>query len=320
MALDSDAKRAHLSLELGIVGLRSARNSVDKLRMRFEKLPLSMLPAKIIRGLHRMLFPLLGERLYTAGSRLRETLPGRPRFVIRVDDYPRWDMDTREFLGFHDVFYSRRAPYLLGVTPFLSFGKGETHEFSGFELDLLSRLVVENVELGVHGFTHQERMTPHGHPCETYFYDDETLRSEIGRAFKWFAEKNLPRPEHYIPPFNTLSSRDFDILAAHFPVVHGGALSLSTLGKFALSRDTASGVTYAPSFVPLYQRSEQVLEFLRRGEKRLTRALLHCITLHWAWERASGYRHVGPLIDFLLERGWLADPAALHPSSEECVG
>ncbi|MEM2954947.1 MAG: glycosyltransferase family 4 protein, partial [Candidatus Nanoarchaeia archaeon] len=42
---------------------------------------------------------------------------GSPIFMIRVDDFPRWDIDTKEFLKFHSVLKSYNLPYLLGVTP-----------------------------------------------------------------------------------------------------------------------------------------------------------------------------------------------------------
>ncbi len=278
--------------------------------MRCEPLPFASLPGRAIRGLHRYAFSLLGERLYFRGARLRGAPRGRPRLVIRVDDFPRWDLDTHEYAAFHELFRVRQAPYVLGVTPFLDFHGEEPYAFSAHEIELLRRASAEGAVLAVHGFTHRERIAPDGFPCETAFYRDDELLEWIGRAFKWFREHELPRPEHYIPPFNTLGPRDVRLLGQHFAVVHGGPLSLSTFGRYGAS--ASDGVVYLPSFEPFYDRAGKIARALEDGERRLTRTLPYAVTLHWAWERPNGYRDVGPLLDALAARGWLADPAELR--------
>jgi hypothetical protein len=45
---------------------------------------------------------------------------GIPKFLVRVDDYPRWDISSDKFLKFHRIMYENQVPYLIGVTPFPS--------------------------------------------------------------------------------------------------------------------------------------------------------------------------------------------------------
>lgn len=276
-------------------------------RADLDPLGSAWLPAKVIRGLQRHLSWMVGEGLYLSTPRSNARQSEVPRFVLRVDDFPRWDVPTTEFLRFHREFERRSIPYVLGVTPFLCFDGATPTPPSEADRALLRELVGQRVELGVHGFTHLFRLAPYGQPCETYFYDDATLLDWIRRAFAWFADAGLPRPTHYIPPFNTLDARDHGLLSRHFGVMHGGPLSLSTLGKFAPSE--RPGAKYWPSYEPFYGRAGRLARLAHAG--RLPTVGRQVLTLHWAWERQNGYRDLGGLLDWLVAAQCIDPPEAL---------
>ena len=40
--------------------------------------------------------------------------------LIRVDDYPHWDIKSDKYKYFHELLHNYQLPYTLGVTPCLS--------------------------------------------------------------------------------------------------------------------------------------------------------------------------------------------------------
>jgi hypothetical protein len=271
----------------------------------FNKIPFSFLPAKIIRGLHRYGFPYFGELLYINGNQRLNLQEGNPSFLIRVDDFPRWDLDTALFEQFHQIFSRHNISYVLGVTPFLNFTGNETRFISDREISLLQKISNEGVELALHGFTHEYKLAPYRQPCETYFYSAEALCSLMKDANNWFYENGLPKPRHYIPPFNTFSRRDFDILSKEYKIFHGGPLSLTTFGKFGVSWIEDSNILYLPSFEPFYDRAKKILQTFDRNKKHFKHRSLYSLTLHWAWEYESNFDHVENLLLFLKNNDWL---------------
>jgi peptidoglycan/xylan/chitin deacetylase (PgdA/CDA1 family) len=228
--------------------------------------------------------------------------------VIRVDDFPRWDLNTKLFEEFHEVFLKHDVSYILGVTPFLNFTGNAARPMADWEVLLLQKLSSDGVELALHGFTHEYKLAPYHQPCETYFYSAEQLYDLMKRANRWFEEHALQRPRHYIPPFNTFNKRDFEILTMEYKIFHGGPLSLSTFGKYGTSGLNEEGVLYLPSFEPFYNPAKRILQIMKNNERHFKHRILYPLTIHWAWERDTGYRHVDELLIFLKK--WL-DTASL---------
>src|SRR5213594_3436820 len=80
----------------------------------------------------------------------------RPTFLIRVDDFPRWDLKSTLFPSFDRTFQAHGVPYSLGITPWCEFHKGEPFWINDVEAQNLRDLVATGrVELALHGFTHQ---------------------------------------------------------------------------------------------------------------------------------------------------------------------
>ncbi|MHB8772543.1 MAG: DUF2334 domain-containing protein [Syntrophales bacterium] len=277
-----------------------------------NEIPFAFLPPKLIRGLHRYAFPYLGERLYVTHDQLSNLREGSPSFLIRVDDFPRWDADTKLFERFHDVFLKHNVSYVLGVTPFLNFAGDKPRFINDSEIVLLRQMAGDGVELAVHGFTHEYRVAPYRHPCETFFYSADQLCDSIDRANGWFREHGLPKPTHFIPAFNTFSRRDFDILTKSYRVFHGGPLSLTTFGKYGPSRLEEEDALYLPSFEPFYNQARKVLQALTIGKRHFRHRVLYSIALHWAWEIESDFQHVEELLVVLKDNGWTFDVAALN--------
>jgi hypothetical protein len=283
-----------------------------------ERIPFAVLPPKALRALHRYGYGVLGEKLYLPQERLRKTALGTPKFVIRVDDYPRWDISSEEYLPFHEVFARNGVSYILGVTPFLDYDGLGAGVISRRAVEILRGLRDHDVEFALHGFTHRRRMGAGGFPCETCFYDDESLEWWRQRAFNWFEYHLGGAPRHYIPPFNTLTQRDFAMLSSYMPVIHGGPLSLSTLGKFSQTV-LNDGVTYLPSFEPFYNRARGLLEVFDKGLNGFRHSITYSLTLHWAWEYEKGLGDVERLLSLLIERGWLASGDGSESSPSESV-
>ena len=280
------------------------------LQSELEFLACDVLPAKVIRGLQRHGASVFRESLYQSRRQLFGQESSPARFVIRVDDFPRWDLPFESFIRFHDIMSKHDVSYVLGVTPFLCYDGQLSRDLTDAELDCLRLLASTGVELALHGFTHEFRLAPDGKPSETFFYDDTKLELLLDRAITWFRENHLPRPRHYVPPFNAFSERDFHIIIKRLPVFHGGPWSLTTFGKFAPGSVLGGLARYWPSYEPFYARAHKLLSFLRR-QPSLPAIGRQVLTLHWAWEHESDHRFVGPLLRWLSERDLLDDAEVL---------
>ena len=272
----------------------------------FIKIPFSFLPSKVIRGLHRYAFPYIGDHLYITRSQRLNLQKGNPAFLIRIDDFPRLDLDTVVFEKFHDIFLRHNVDYILGVTPFLKFTDARVRPMTDKEVSLLQKLSSDGVELALHGFTHESRLVPHYHqPCETYFYSVEQLQSLMDKANHWFRDHMLQHPLHYIPPFNTFSKRDFEILSKEYKIFHGGPLSLLTFGKYGTSLIGKTDILYLPSFEPYYSRAKNILRILKMNRRHFNHKILYSLTLHWAWEHETSFKYVDELLMVLKKNDWL---------------
>ena len=253
--------------------------------------PISFIPGALIQGISRWGPHWLRQLLLESDESLEVD---EPVFLIRVDDFPRWDLEASLFDQFDRCFEAHQIPYLLGITPWCEFYDGKPVWITGDQALYLRDLVASGrVELALHGFTH--RPTRHrGYLTEIAAYNRANLRTRISAADLWFQDMLLPAPQAFIPPFNTLNRGNFTLLCQRFSAILTGPAALSSLGNF--SPQVTGGTLYLPSYRPLYGTAQQISRGL---ETALKLNQLHAITLHWSWEHKENYLHLRELLERL---------------------
>jgi len=218
-----------------------------------------------------------------------------PIVLVRVDDFPRWDLEFEEFVRFDSIMRHHTVPYILGVIPRCEFYPGSPRKITVDEIRFLHERVRDNgIELALHGFTHCPR-DYRGLPTEIALYSEDELRTNLMWTDRWFDSVDLPRPRVFVPPFNTFTRQNYRVLRRRFSIVVGGSSSLSTFGKFRPQRDGST--LYLPSYGPTYGSARTV----RRHLAELARSKWpSIITLHWAWEARDSYQQLGMLLDDLV--------------------
>jgi len=253
---------------------------------------------------------LMGEathwRVLVELELLKGYIPGgEPLFLVRVDDFPRWDQETTLYPRFHRLLAEREIPYLLGVTPFLVEQPADRHSrnyrrLSDYERGLLSTLSQEGVEIALHGFTHQTR---YPRPrSELLRMSDQRLAQQIEEGLRELGEIGLSA-EAFIPPFNAFSRQAARVLARYFRVLCGGPESVKFVG-FRLAPSCLEGMFYLPSYPPAYGPSSVLCEFVTSLlEQPLSWPVP--LTIHWAWEVGNefeGIRRLAALVEGKVRR------------------
>lgn len=236
----------------------------------------------------------LQKRISKYDSNLTKGTP-KPTFIVRVDDFPRWDIDTREFERFHEVMKNNDIPYILGVTPFLceeplQIYSKKYRRLNVYEVKLLARIKEEGVEIGLHGFTHQTIQNKFR--SELIGLDPVILEEKIKESLEELKNYNI-QPNCFIPPFNTFDYDNVKVLKKYFTILYGGPESVQSVG-FRLSPSWLDGMTYIPSYYPAYAKAEEMYSFMLDCLKLQERIIVP-LTLHWAWEKESNYRNVAKL-------------------------
>jgi hypothetical protein len=221
---------------------------------------------------------------------VRRVLPaGHAPILVRVDDYPRADVPMVLFFEFARILGEHGIQMLLGVTPLMR--RGRTAGLVDGEVRWLADAAADGrVRIAMHGTTH-ENLTPgmgRHDTTEIVGVHPERLRLSLQAGLAALARAGLPRPAHYIPPFNSVDARAWVRLAEEYRFIHGGPLSIDTLGPLAPGV-LIGGAHYLPSHRPLYGRAFEQLSALGRirppsDERRFPLVL----TLHWAWEQHDG--------------------------------
>jgi len=281
--------------------------------LQLERLQFGFIPGLAIRVITR----LGPSRLIRTFARATESLlTDRPTFIFRVDDYPRWDVDSSEFFAFDDVFRELDVPYVLGVTPWCEFWEGQAHWITNDESDYLRELVSgRRVALGLHGFTHRPRFV-RSYVTEVAGQSESELRAKLRAAESWFIERRLPYPHVFIPPFDTLTRENFRTLRESFEVITAGPSALSSFGPYP--PQVYEGTLYLPSYRPLTGLSSSVSRGLR---VIIGLSQLHAITLHWEWERRVGYRALKELLSRVksVAEIWTLNQAIDHFSARRSL-
>jgi hypothetical protein len=223
----------------------------------------------------------------------------KPIFIVRVDDFPRWDIDTKEFEKFHEVMKNNDIPYILGVTPFLCEAPLQTESnkyrrLTGYEIDLLAKIKREKVEFALHGFTHQTIQSRFN--TELIGLAADVLEKKIEESLEEFKYYNI-LPSCFIPPFNTFDYNNVKVIKKYFKTLFGGPESVKTVG-FRLSPSWLDNMLYVPSYFPAYGRAEEVHPFVLECLKQHERIIVP-LTFHWAWERRTNYRYMIELCEII---------------------
>jgi len=224
------------------------------------------------------------------------------RFIVRVDDFPRWDIPTELYRDFHDIFVRYSIPYLLGVTPHLCQKPLDPtcniyRKLTDSEIILLEEVARTGAELAIHGYSHKTRQArPRS---ELIGATSDEIRKNIENALTELREIGF-EVDIFIPPFNTIDRNSFLQLSDYFSLICGGPESIRWLG-LTLSPAFLDGTLYVPSYSPAYGQANVLTKFVEKLEV-IKDSLVIPLTLHWAWEKEDGFVGVKNLCQRLRGR------------------
>jgi hypothetical protein len=216
----------------------------------------------------------------------------RAKFLIRVDDFPRNDLSFGDFMEFHKIMNNYNCPYLLGVTPFLPKGINKK------ELDFLRSHKFHNVDLSLHGFTH-EKLGDNKYQGEVDCYSLAEVEILTQKSKSFFSENNIEFPDSFIPPFNVIKKDSFAVLSKYFPYIMGGPLSVTTLGFYKFL-DRINTSLYIPSYFPFYGYVKDIHQKISCIS--MQRDVVIVITFHWSWEMKDNYSSLIQFLDSYSDR------------------
>jgi len=220
---------------------------------------------------------------------------GEPMFLVRVDDFPRWDISSKKFLDFHKIVSKKDIPYLLGVIPYPSKApfdpRPQNHKAIGKDnLEILKQLSNSEVEIAMHGITHQTKNAIR--KTEIVGLNHEHLERRLVNGLIKLQEEGF-KAELFVPSFNSFNLYSMKSLRKHFKVICGGPESVLYVG-LRLSPCFLNGTLYVPSYYPAYGRAEEILKFVENA-KKIKESLFVPLTLHWAWEVSNNFANVRKL-------------------------
>lgn len=215
------------------------------------------------------------------------------QFLVRVDDFPRVEMDLDTFMGFDSIMKKFDMPYLLGITPYLCLEPLNPHSQKYRKLDEEEIKVLhelKNVDFAMHGVTHQTREYNfwdrlRGFHSEFVGLSNQELEMELKEGFSLFREYGLPKPKFIIPPFNTFSLNNYELFKEFFKKVLGGPESPRQLLTYSYSNDES----FIPSLPPHYGHAKDMRISSDLG-------VATCFTFHWGWEVEDGFQALKELL------------------------
>lgn len=215
--------------------------------------------------------------------------------LVRVDDFPRVNMNLKDFKMFDSIMKKFNIPYLLGVTPNLcldplNWNSTRYHKLTREEIKTLRNL--GDVEIAMHGVTHQtyrygfvKRLL--GFHSEFAGLDGEQTASKLDLGLKLFESYGIEKPRILIPPFNTFDESNLEVFKKYFKFVTGGPETKKAIKKRDAGRLIISdGFHYGHSYDIFVEPDD----FESDG--------YCCVTLHWGWETEDNFLALKKLLEF----------------------
>ena len=238
---------------------------------------------------------------------LGDAAPGPPRVLIRVDEFPNYNVladpdryGTAAFRGFHDRMTAAGVPYLIAALPTLAADPLNPRARGGRPLDdsereTLSELCADgSTAFALHGYDHRTRHASPRRRSELTGLRAEDLRALVDRGLAVLEELGLDS-RIFVPPYNTFGAGQYEALAERFDVICGGPETVLRLGLHPPGQWRGEAV-YLPSYEPLYGRAATVRDAVERLARRSS-PLWAPVTLHWEWEAQDGYRELDALLE-----------------------
>jgi len=213
------------------------------------------------------------------------------KFLLRVDDFPREGVLSERFYEFHDILNEYKIPYLLGVTP-KPYGRNLTDS----ELKILKDVSKDKVEFALHGFTHKTRNKKI--KSELIGMAEEELLEKIKTGLEFLNDFNI---KIFIPPFNTIDYKSYQIVSSKFQCICGGKETIKYLG-FLPTPCFLMGKIYIPSYYPVYARSEEILRYIKETLNKIEENIFVPLTLHWTWETKNNFASLKELAKEISDR------------------
>ncbi|HEX4669353.1 MAG TPA: DUF2334 domain-containing protein [Solirubrobacterales bacterium] len=268
-----------------------------------------------------VLEPLVRARRAALGAAAN----GRPRVLIRVDEFPHargfdssGPFGTDRFRRFHAVLAEAGIPYLLAISPrvsrdYLDPRVAESRGLDEAEAEQLQELRRDGVVFGLHGCDHRSRYASPRRRSEFCGLSRDAAARRIDEARKTFDDLGLETPV-FVPPFNRFDASQYGLLAERFEVVCGGPESVRLLG-FGATPEWRGESVYLPSYPPLYGTAAEAMVGIERMTE-LEAALWAPVTLHWGWEAKDNFAGLRRLCAGLEGRAadWLEFLTAVRSS------
>ncbi|WP_207180668.1 DUF2334 domain-containing protein [Anaerocellum diazotrophicum] len=216
--------------------------------------------------------------------------------MIRVDDFPRWDLGLGEFYEFHNIMVSNNVDYVIGLTPFLSFYEPK---FNPIDENYIKAIKELNLNYALHGFNHYNYYESGKKLGEINYYSDIELENLLAKTYAFFQENELKLPDVFIPPFNALSKNNYNVLKKYFKIICEGPLTLSTMPELKPIMGVFIGESlYLPSYFPYYSVAKDIMRAIQRTKLK-DKNLIIPITIHWAWEKSTNYLYLKELLELI---------------------
>ncbi|MCX7956696.1 MAG: DUF2334 domain-containing protein [Endomicrobia bacterium] len=224
---------------------------------------------------------------------------GEIKFLLRVDDFPRWDIHTEEFFRFYEILDKHKIPFLLGVTPFVylpSKSNDRYRELTEKEVRFLKNAINDNmIEIALHGVTHKAISSKI--KSEFISLPEQEVVDKIKKALFSLKEFKI---ESFIPPFNSIDTNNYFVLKNFFSIICGGKETIKYLG-FYISPCCLYDTLYVPSYIPIYGYAEDILKYLKKLAVYEDEIILP-ITLHWSWELKNNFEYVHLLVQTIKNK------------------
>jgi predicted ATP-grasp superfamily ATP-dependent carboligase len=218
--------------------------------------------------------------------------PGRPRFLVRVDEFPYYSgFDSPRFgiaasRGFHDVMAEEGLPHLMSVVPQWTHAPLDPSQTGGRPLDdddraLLERMRRDGVTFAQHGHTHRTRYLDPRRHSEICGRSPGDLADLLDRGREQLAAVGVS-PRILVPPFNRFDAGQWGVMSERYDVITGGPESVALMGFHGGPQWRGSAV-YLPCYAPLYSSASKILPAIERIIDQGVAGWIP-VVLHTGWE------------------------------------